>query len=473
MSLVLFLLTLLLTGCVGGSDLASSHGTAPVTGLSEVENYALLNGRWFDGKGFEAATWYSVQGRLTRNPPQGRLEVVDLSGLFIIPPFGEAHNHNVEGPWNLRAVSERYLKDGVFYVKISNNVREFALQIRGRLNLPTSLDVVFAHAGLTGRGGHPIALYEDVLRRSRYEPAIGPIERGWFENRSYVVVETERDVEEKWALITGGRPDFLKVYLVHSEDGAPDRRPGQAVGRTGLRPHLLPRLVVKAHAAGLSVTAHVETAADFRQAVRAGVDEVAHVPGWLVKQAGDAAGARLTEEDARLAAERKVRVVTTTVAGHAMPTDAGHHSQHGGQAAKQAGHGEPVLDELAWQVVKDNLALLHRAGVRLAIGSDHADTSLDEVLHLRSLQVFDDLTLLNLWCDETPAAIFPGRKIGRFEEGYEASFLALGGNPLDEFTQVRDIRRRFKQGVPLEGPGGGAALPSKSVPGSPDKQRSR
>jgi imidazolonepropionase-like amidohydrolase len=467
MSLVLFLLALLLAGCVSGSDLASFPGTAPATGSSEVANYAFLNGRWFDGTGFEAATWYSVQGRLTRNPPLGRLEVVDLSGLFIVPPFGEAHNHNVEGPWNLRTVSDRYFKDGVFYVKIPNNVREFALQIRDRLNLPASLDVAFAHAGLTGRSGHPIGLYEDVLRRNRYEQAIGPVERGWFENRAYVVVETEHDVAEKWALIISGRPDFLKVYLVHSEDDGPDRQPGHAIARTGLRPQLLPHIVAKAHAAGLQVTAHVETAADFRHTVRAGVDEVAHVPGWLVQQAGDAAGARLTEEDARLAAERKVRVVTTAAAGQSMPAAGTHHGQphHEAPTSQQADRGEPLSVELGRQVVKDNLTLLHRAGVRLAIGSDHADTSLDEVLYLRSLQVFDDLTLLNLWCDETPAAIFPGRKIGRFEEGYEASFLALGGNPLDEFTQVRAIRRRFKQGVPLDDRIGGDAVPTGSGQG--------
>lgn len=473
MNPVWLFVALLLSGCTAASDVASTRGTVPSASPSKVENYAFLNGRWFNGTGFEAATWYSVQGRLTRNPPSGRLDVIDLSGLFVVPPFGEAHNHNVEGSWNLQAVSERYLKDGVFYVKIPNNVREFALEIRGRLNRPASLDVAFAHAGLTGRGGHPVALYEDLLRRSRYEQAIGPVERGWFENRAYVVVETEQDVKEKWARITGGRPDFLKVYLVHSEDDGPDRQPGQAVGRTGLKHYLLPRIVEKAHADGLPVTAHVETATDFRYAVRAGVDEVAHVPGWLVQRAGDAAGARLTEEDARLAAARKVRVVTTTVAGRAMPAGADHHAHHDGAAEKQASHREPVPEELAEQVVKDNLTLLHRAGVRLAIGSDHADTPLDEILHLRALQVFDDLTLLNLWCDETPGAIFPGRKIGRFEEGYEASFLALGGNPLDDFTQVQAIRRRFKQGVPLDDPAGGTAVPAGGGQGFPTRQRSR
>ena len=59
-----------------------------------------------------------------------------------------------------------------------------------------------------------------------------------------------------------------------------------------------------AHAAGLQLTAHVETAEDFRHAVRAGVDELAHVPGWLLQGPDDAKHARLTEDDARLAAEQ-------------------------------------------------------------------------------------------------------------------------------------------------------------------------
>ncbi|GMV48916.1 MAG: amidohydrolase family protein [Nitrospira sp.] len=439
-------LLVLLAGCATPSGVAPPAAAQAAT-QPAARQYALVNGRWFNGTGFEPATWYSVAGRLTRNPPQGRLEVIDLSRLFIVPPFGEAHNHNIEGSWNLAPVADRYLHDGVFYVKIPNNVREYALVSREVLKGMASPDVVFAHAGLTGRGGHPILLYEDVLRTSRYEPAVGPLPRGWFENRAYVVIESEHDVEEKWASVTSGRPDFLKVYLVHSDGEAHARTPG--TGRTGLDPRLIPAIVAKAHAMGLQVTAHVETAADFRHAIRAGVDEVAHVPGWLVEQAADVDRVRLTEADARAAAERKVRVVTTTVAGRAMPGAAAHHA-YGHQAA-QGGHGRPVLEELVTQVLKDNLRLLHQAGVSLAIGSDHADTPLAEALHLHSLDLFDNLTLVKLWCEATPAAIFPGRAIGRFEEGYEASFLGLGGDPVEDFSQVQNIRIRFKQGVVVDG----------------------
>ncbi len=424
---------------------AGCAGAAGAPAQPSAKSSAFINGRWFDGQGFQPATWYAVQGRLTQQRPAAPVETVDLSGLYVVPPFGEAHNHNLEGPWNVRAVAERYLRDGVFYVKNPNNVRDFALQIRSIVNVPTSIDAIFAHAGLTGQGGHPVALYEDVLRLSRYEPAIGPVERGWFENRSYVVVETEAELEAKWPLITSGRPDFVKIYLAHSET---ERQQPPKTGRTGLDPRLVPAIVAKAHAAGLEVTAHVETAADFRHAIQGGVDELAHVPGWLIEGTTDVERVRLTEEDARLAAERKVRVVTTTVAGRAMPGAAAHQS-HGHHAA--TGHGQPESAGMATQVLTDNLRLLHRAGVVLLIGSDHAETSLAEALHIHSLDLFDNLTLLKLWCEATPAAIFAGRAIGRFAEGYEASFLALAGNPLEDFEQVRAIRQRFKQGVPLSG----------------------
>lgn len=451
MSRILLCLIVILAGCAGGTGLSSSAKASQQTGPSGSDSYAFINGRWFDGRGFQAATWYSVQGRLTRTPPQGRVETVDLSGLFVVPPFGEAHNHNVEGPWNVQAVVERYLKDGVFYVKNPNNVRDFAVQIRSVVNQPASIDATFAHAGLTGRGGHPVALYEDVLRTSRYEPVIGAIERGWFENRSYIVLDTDADLETKWPLITSGRPDFLKVYLVHSEDEDATGTSGQSPQRSGLHPRLVAQIVAKAHAAGLQVTAHVETAEDFRQAVRAGVDELAHVPGWLVTSAADGESARLTEADARLALERHVRVVTTAVAGSAMPSVPGHHphGHHDGHAAGMSDH-HPAADDNRLQILKDNLALLHRAGVRVVVGSDHAETSLAEVMQLDRLDLFDNLTLLKMWCEDTPASIFPGRRIGRFDEGYEASFVALAGNPVEDFSQVQRIVRRFKQGVNLD-----------------------
>jgi len=37
-----------------------------------------------------------------------------------------------------------------------------------------------------------------------------------------------------------------------------------------------------------------------------------------------------------------------------------------------------------------------------------------------------------------------------FREGYEASFLALEGNPIEDLRNLHRIKLRFKQGVLLE-----------------------
>lgn len=436
----------------------SGQGLLPCQALDGTSSepppqaYAFINGQWFDGASFQRTIWYAVEGRLTQRPPAGAVETVDLAGAFIVPPFGEAHTHNVEGEWNLDSVVSRYLRDGIYYVKIPNNVREFAVKIRSKVNRSSTIDVTFAHAGLTGTGGHPGTLYEDVLRAGRYEPVVGPLERGWFRNRAYVEMDTRQEVEDKWAIVLNGEPDFIKAYLVHSEDAGTERLGATTGVRRGLNPTLLPVVVAKAHASGKRVTVHVETAEDFRLAVQAGADEIAHLPGWLVRNARDAELARLTEDDARLAAEREVIIVTTTVAGKAMPAAATsylHDDHPGGDHDLGDGerHGEgPALRHDARKVQGENLALLRRHGVRLAIGSDHADTSLAEVKHLRTFGLFDNLTLLKMWCEVTPAAIFPDRKIGRFAEGYEASFLALAGNPLEDFEALQAIRLRVKQG---------------------------
>lgn len=67
-------------------------------------------------------------------------------------------------------------------------------------------------------------------------------------------------------------------------------------------------------------------------------------------------------------------------------------------------------------------------------------------MNLYHMKVFDNLTLLKMWCESTPETIFPNRKIGKLRDGYEASFLVLNGNPIENFEKVKEISMRFKQG---------------------------
>jgi imidazolonepropionase-like amidohydrolase len=394
------------------------------SGDESTPAYALIGGRWFDGDGFAAKTMCIVEGRLRRAPCAAGAESVDLKGGFVVPPFGEAHNHNLGGGWEddeQAAVVQRYLDDGVFYVKIlSNFPRETGL-IRHRFGRPDSVDAAFANGGITATGGHPIRLRERLFERGAYPG----FTKEMLADHAYYVVDNEADLRAKWPLVLQYRPDFVKTFVIHSEEFEARRADPAFFGQKGLNPALLPALVAVAHEAGLRVSVHVNTAVDFRHAVRAGADELAHLPGLDGPE-------RIAPEDAAEAARRGVVVVTTA-----------------SLALKRKGADAAGFEAIR-QAQIQNLKLLRESGVRLAVGSDvHDDTSRREVDYLRELGVFTPQALLKIWTGTGAASIFPQRKIGKLDDGYEASFLVLAGNPLEDWENTRRIRLSFKDGTPV------------------------
>lgn len=390
-----------------------------------TSTYALVNGLWFNGRAFERKTFYSVNGFLSSKKPDKVDAEIDLNEKFLVPPFAEAHNHNLGGARGLESQIAMYLKDGVFYSKNLHYVRELTAPIFDRVNLPSSVDVAYAHAGLTASGGHAVELYEMLLQRGVFP--------GWkkedLDTKAFLIIDDENDLREKWNMVLAGKPDFIKTYLEYSEEYEKRRGDPNYYGHRGLNPKLLPLIVQRAHKAGLRVSTHIETASDFHNALMAGVDEIAHLPGYQIPTLAPITAYQISNEDARLAARKGVFVVTTTVLSKSF------HSK----------------DPKQLKVVQDNqvrnLRLLKKNGVKIALGSDTLNaTSLAEAMNLYDLKVFDNLTLLKLWCEVTPKTIFPNRNLGLLKDGYEASFLVLEGNPLDDFTNVRRIVSRFKQG---------------------------
>ncbi|HVQ36814.1 MAG TPA: amidohydrolase family protein [Pyrinomonadaceae bacterium] len=378
-----------------------------VSGTSAHASTILLtNGLWFDGHSFKPQTFYSVNGIL-RQSHSGKIDSsVDLQHRYIIPPFANAHTHEfVLG--NYRQQIESYLGQGVFYAQNPNSLQKLTDPVRLHLNQPESVDVTFSNGGLTATGGHPIQIFDFIAEKGMVP--------GWtkeaMKNQAYFVVDTEADLDAQWELIKSSKPDFIKTYLEYSEEYETRKADPKYFGQRGLSPALLIKIVQRAHRDNLRVAVHVNTAMDFHNALVAKVDEIAHLPL-----------AKISEADARLAAREKICVVTTTISHRKSPAG---------------------MDDIH----RYNLELLRRQGVRLALGTDNNDHSiLDEADNLYRLKVFDNLTLLKIWTEDTPAEIFPARKIGHLKDGYEASLLALDGNPLEEFGNLNRISFRLKQG---------------------------
>ena len=406
--------------------LACARQRNPAAGAPVV---AYTNAQCFTGRVFAACRLF-VSGQRFVAPVERPDSVIDLTGGWVVPPFGEAHNHNLEPSSRLDSTLAAYRRAGVLYVQNPNNLpgaRGVLAQHRNAGNAPS---VAFANGGLTGPGGHPAPIAAANISRGRWKPTDG-------EGAFYHTVSDIVSLDAAWRALRASEPDFVKVYLLYSDQYAARLADSTTIGWRGLDPALLPEVVRRAQAARLRVAAHVESAADFRTAIRAGVDMIVHLPGFRGDERTtlpDAAPFTITAADAREAARRRVTVVTT-IAVLARYADES---------------GDRALRQSADQLHKANLTLLRDASVRIAIGSDeYDDTSVGEARYLVELGAFTPAEVLHLWSVVTPQVIFPGRRIGELAPGFEASFLVLDGNPLADFAAVSRIQRIVFQGRTL------------------------
>jgi len=158
--------------------IVSAHAQVPVA----KHNYEFANGSWFDGQKFVQKTFYSVAGVLSSKRPARIDRVFDLSGKYVVPPFGEAHNHNLDWSSDERfaRINKMYLDVGIFYVKNPNSLLRSKEPTSARINLPNSIDGILSNGGLTGSGGHPI---EIVTPQRGFKPEDG-------EGGFYYVIDT-------------------------------------------------------------------------------------------------------------------------------------------------------------------------------------------------------------------------------------------------------------------------------------------
>ncbi len=410
----------------------------------KTKTYKFTNGNWFDGKTFKRRAFYSVNGFLTDKNQMKTDETIDLKNGFVIPPFADAHTHNLDGVRDLKRMSEAYLNEGTFYVQVLGNYASGAKQARPLLNKPSTLDVSYANGMLTCTYGHPFMVYEPFAM-GIYNPAeafqrIAEVKKSRrAENNAYWFLDSKADVDAKWAKILAAKPDIIKIALIDAENYEKYVAAGDTLNK-GLSPEVAAYVVQKAHQAGLRVYAHIETANDFRLGLKIGIDGFAHAPYY---QAWDGRTETkpqddLTLADIKLAAKRKVVVIPTAQKGTYAATE------------KSPDGKETLNQERLARITARHKKLfneMNRNGVRLAFGLDNYGTTLiPEILYFHDNKIFDNPTLLKIAVETTPQTIFPNRKIGKLHEGYEASFLVLNGNPLKDLNQIKNINLRFKQG---------------------------
>lgn len=379
----------------------------------------LEGGKWYDGESFVNAEWYVVSGRLTGQEPEKVDATIHLDGKFILPPLADAHNHDAQNIWSASRSIDKNLSAGVFYsAQMCANPAKVS-EFKDLLGRPNTLDVTFTGACISSSDGHPLGL------AMRDQPDVTPEKL----RERWTVVDTLEDIERVWPGIADVRPDLIKLILVNSEQYEKNRLDPSMFGFNGLDPSLIAPLVKRAHRDGIRVVVHTDSAADFEAAVLAGADIIGHLPGYRFAHNMQPSDYRISE----------AAIAEAVRQGTAVMTTAG--------VARYYLQAKPEDTDALQSVQIDNLRRLHYAGVRLVIGSDQfAGTAVDEILYLGTLGVVPNIELINTAVTDTPKLLYPDRKIGRFEEGAEASLIAYSDNPLIDLTALRSPSLLMKQG---------------------------
>lgn len=370
--------------------------------------------------------------------PDASGEQVDVSGGYIVPPFGDAHTHHFDGANTFGWHRGMYLDAGVFYAMTLTAPTRGVLQIRDQLSGPKNVDVASSLGGITGPDSHPAEIYEALaLGIMSYEEQVARADEIQASRKSadnaYFVLETEGDLEAKWPVILENGPDLIKVFLRSGErydEGFGKWGPGG-----GLDPKLLPLVARRAEEAGLRLAVANSSVADFRASLAAGADVVSHVPCY---------------QDSMSDPESPYYAVDTDESCRLSEADAARAAEIGMGSVLITSEWSKDRPEVYLEWERHNVSLLEAAAAPLAVGSNaYGSVVVEGLVAAAEKEFFDPARLLRLATSETASLIFPDRRVGCLEPGCDASFLVLEGDPLEDFSRIRDIRLRVKDGEPL------------------------
>jgi imidazolonepropionase-like amidohydrolase len=349
---------------------------------------ALTNANVWNGAAYEKRT-LAIKGGKFANEASMPVSV-DASFLYLTPPFADAHTHTIDTPRGPDdETHKRHVGQGIFYALNPNNIRpkgQTPPAQAGRL-----VELQATGGGVTRTGGHPQPLYTGLAQRG----FLGPVKVEDLPGRAFHLADTPEAARAAVRAVKANGASIVKLYLLNhaSKDSS------------GLSGEAFDAAVAEAKATGLRQIVHIEDAADFRRAVAAKVTALGHMPYAAPSAAHPTESYRITVADAAAAAAAGITVVPTSTVG-AMQYD-----------------GAKLADALAIQ--RHNLTMLRDAKVKMAVGADQYSLGMhDEITTLRSFALFETPEIINMATKNGAELAFPGRKLGRIADGYEASFVA-------------------------------------------------
>lgn len=402
---------------LAGALAAALPGPAAAAQEGERCRFSLLGAQVWTGERFEARDLH-VDGATFAAAPAGG-QSIPAFWMFVIPPLVDMHTHGLDEPAAADdPMHAANLRLGIYYALNPNNIRR---DTPGAPFGPDQVEALYAGGGITGPGGHPRPLYEMLAGMARMRG----MDMGTLPGRAFHDAATPEEARAAVERVQAAGSRIVKLYLL-------DHRSAES---KGLSPETFRAAAAHARSRGMRAIVHIDTAADFRLAVETpGVAALMHMPGVVPRGEADEPYL-LSAEDVAAARANNVAVVPTV------------------SVAFNSFTGDRLLR--AQRIQAHNLRLLRDGGVSLIAGADRPGaTMVDELNLLRATGLFDGTQLLNIGTRNGLRVLYPDRKIGTFEPGGEASFLAMFADPRQNWFWLDDALGGMRGGRVIHDPVG-------------------
>jgi imidazolonepropionase-like amidohydrolase len=367
-----------------------------------------------------------------RPPVDYEGEIVDLAGRWLIPALVDAHVHSWgnQGPTGTLEIvgtlrsARRALYTGVGAILDLFSAERQILEVRNEQRdglLPPAADIYAAGALITCTGGHGTEY--SVRPRIADTPAQG-----------------QQHVRE---LATAG-VDLVKLVYGHGgQFPSMDRWTMEAI-------------VAEARALGLATVVHIRTWQDAAEVVSAGATAITHVPAQAIPP--DAA-AVLAERGvpsiptltvhmdlAAFADDRSLLsapLLTATVSPHVVDDYVTMDPSDPDLAARLEAQIR------ARDVRRRSILAMGAAGVTLLTGSDAGNLGVFQGYSVHREMALMVQAGLSSWQALRAGTVAPARFLGKragFQVGAEASFVVLGGSPVDDIANTERIEAVIHHG---------------------------
>ncbi|MXO97143.1 hypothetical protein GRI34_12020 [Erythrobacter aquimaris] len=423
---------------LGLSALAMSLVSHPLRADDHDEVVAYENGQWFNGEIFVSGRRVVQRGVFVGEGVEPD-RVVDLQGAFIVPPLGDAHTHEYDGPWTFQAQSDAQLAAGTFYAMTMTAPGSGVAQIRHQFEDVDTVDIATSLGGITGPESHPAEVYEalalriyDEEQRTARQDEIREGTR--YQDDAYYEVSDEDSARSAVTKLLRANPDVVKVFLRHSaqyDERVPDN---WAIG--GIDPDLLPIIAERTRQYGRRLAIAASDLSDVDAAIAVEADILTHLPCYQDTKDASFYSYPATDENCLLSAEQAQAIASSGMAVTLI--------------ASEFAKGQ---DEDVRRRLEANVQLLRDAGATFVIGSNaYGSPVVTGLVAEGDRSLFSNFELLRMASIDTPRVIFPNRAVGCLDTGCEASFLILSGNPLEDLAALEAISGRIKRGTPLPDP---------------------